>query len=58
MSDMTAEKLGQRITDAGLLDSRQLEAVWGELGTREVTLDQFTSLLTAVIPQIAPTTAG
>src|SRR4029079_8109624 len=45
MSDMTAEKLGQRITDAGLLDSRQLEAVWGELGTREVTLDQFTSLL-------------
>src|SRR5436190_7953113 len=45
MSDMTAEKLGQRITDAGLLDSRQLEAVWGELGTREVTVDQFTSLL-------------
>ena len=45
MSEMTAEKLGQRITDAGLLDSRQLEAVWGELGTREVTVDQFTSLL-------------
>jgi tRNA A-37 threonylcarbamoyl transferase component Bud32/CheY-like chemotaxis protein len=45
MSDMTAEKLGQRITDAGLLDSRQLESIWGELGTREVTLDQFTSLL-------------
>ena len=45
MSDITAEKLGQRITDVGLLDSRQLEAVWGELGTREVTLDQFTSLL-------------
>ena len=45
MSDMTAEKLGQRITDAGLLDSRQLEGVWGELGTREVSVDQFTSLL-------------
>jgi len=45
MSDMTAEKLGQKITDAGLLESRELEAVWGELGTREVTLDQFTSLL-------------
>lgn len=45
MSEMTAEKLGQKITDAGLLDSRQLESVWGELGTREVPLDQFTSLL-------------
>jgi eukaryotic-like serine/threonine-protein kinase len=45
MAEMTAEALGQRITDAGLLDSRQLEAVWGELGTREVTVDQFTSLL-------------
>ena len=45
MSEMTAEKLGQKITDAGLLDSRQLEAVWGELGTREVTVDQLTSLL-------------
>ena len=45
MSDMTAEKLGQKITDAGLLESRELEAVWGELGTREVTVDQFTSLL-------------
>ncbi len=45
MSEMTAEKLGQRITDAGLLEQGELEAVWGELGTREVTLDQFTSLL-------------
>ncbi|MFN0017334.1 MAG: protein kinase domain-containing protein [Pirellulaceae bacterium] len=45
MSDMTAEKLGQKITDAGLLESRELEAVWGELGTREVTVEQFTSLL-------------
>jgi tRNA A-37 threonylcarbamoyl transferase component Bud32 len=45
MSEMTAEKLGQKITDAGLLESRELEAVWGELGTREVSVDQFTSLL-------------
>lgn len=45
MSEMTAEKLGQKITDAGLLEQGELEAVWGELGTREVTLDQFTSLL-------------
>ena len=45
MSEVTAEKLSQRIIDSGLLDSRQLETVWSELGTREVTLDQFTSLL-------------
>lgn len=45
MPEMTAETLGQRITDTGLLDSRQLEGVWGELGTREVTLEQFSSLL-------------
>src|SRR5688572_26481490 len=45
MSEVTAEKLSQRIIDSGLLDGRQLEAVWSELGTREVTADQFTSLL-------------
>lgn len=45
MSDVTPEKLGQRIADSGLLDARQLETAWSELGTREVTLDQFTSLL-------------
>ena len=45
MSEVTAEKLHQRITDSGLLESRQLESVWSELGTREVTLDQFSSLL-------------
>lgn len=45
MSEVTAEKLSQRIIDSGLLDGRQLESVWSELGTREVTLDQFKSLL-------------
>src|SRR5688500_14886521 len=45
MPEMTAETLGQRITDAGILDSRQLEGVWGELGTREVSLEQFSNLL-------------
>ena len=37
MSDITPEKLGQRIIDAGLLDARQMESLWAELGTREVT---------------------
>lgn len=46
MSDVTAEKLGQRIIDSGLMDSHQLDSIWAELGSREVTLDQFTSLLT------------
>jgi serine/threonine-protein kinase len=45
MSDITPERLAQRIVDSGLLDARQMESIWSELGTREVTLDQFTSLL-------------
>jgi len=45
MSEVTPEKLGQRIADSGLLDARQLETVWSELGSREITLEQFTSLL-------------
>ncbi len=45
MSEVTAEKLSQRIIDSGLLDGRQLESIWSELGTREVTAEQFTSLL-------------
>lgn len=46
MSEITAEILAQRIADSGLLDARQIEQVWSELGTREVTFDQFASLLT------------
>jgi serine/threonine-protein kinase len=45
MSEVTAEKLAQRIIDSGLLDARQLESVWSELGTRDVTRDQLASLL-------------
>ena len=45
MSDITPEKLGQRIVDAGLLNAQQMESLWAELGTREVNLDTFTSLL-------------
>src|SRR5687768_5298258 len=46
MSDVTAEKLSQRITDSGLMEAHQLETLWSELGSREVSVDQFTSLLT------------
>lgn len=45
MPEITSEKLAQRIVDAGLLDVRQLESLWAELGTREVSSEDFTSLL-------------
>jgi eukaryotic-like serine/threonine-protein kinase len=45
MPDITTEQLSQRLLDAGLLESRQLESLWAELGTREVAFEQFTSLL-------------
>jgi len=40
-----AEDLSQRIFDLRLLDQRQLESVWGEIGTREVELEVFTNRL-------------
>ena len=45
MSDMTADKLAQRIVRAGLLDGRQIESVWAELQTRDVPLQAFVTLL-------------
>ncbi|MBM3999378.1 MAG: response regulator [Planctomycetes bacterium] len=41
MSTMTAEKFAQRLFDLGLADNKQLDTVWGELGTRSVDLDEF-----------------
>ena len=40
-----AEDLSQRIFDLRLLDQRQLESVWGEFGTRDVSLEDFTARL-------------
>jgi serine/threonine-protein kinase len=45
MNKLTCEQLTQRLQDTGLLDSRQIEAIWADLGTREITIDQLTSLL-------------
>jgi len=45
MSDINPEKLAQRIVDAGLLNAQQMESLWAELGTREVGLQTFTSLV-------------
>jgi serine/threonine-protein kinase len=45
MSEWNAEKFAQRIFDVGLLDSIQIEAVWSELGSRDVSLDDLTSFM-------------
>jgi eukaryotic-like serine/threonine-protein kinase len=45
MSDITTEQLSQRMLDAGLIESRQLDSLWAELGTREVAFEQFASLV-------------
>ena len=45
MSDWSAEKFAQRVFDLALLDNMQIEAVWGELGSRDVSLDAITSVM-------------
>ncbi|MBM4090623.1 MAG: serine/threonine protein kinase [Planctomycetes bacterium] len=45
MSEMTAERFAQRVFDFDLLDAHQLDAVWGELGSREVSLEHLTALM-------------
>ncbi len=45
MAEMTAEKFAQRAFDYDLVDSHQLESIWGEIGSREVPLDRFTGLM-------------
>ena len=41
MPELTAEDIAHRITDRDLLDSRQLETVWSEFGTRSVSAEDF-----------------
>jgi serine/threonine protein kinase len=44
MADITAEKFAQLAFDYDLVDAHQLESIWGEFGSRDVPLDQFTAL--------------
>lgn len=37
----TAEQLAQSALDVGVIDHRQLQALWGELGTHTVSLEEF-----------------
>lgn len=45
MSELTADQLAQRAVDIGLIEPRQMEAVWSELGTREISTDDLCSHL-------------
>jgi len=45
MPSISPDQLLQRISDAGILDARQIEALWADLGTREVSLEQVTGML-------------
>lgn len=45
MATMSAERIAQLSFDCGLLDAPQLDAVWGELGSRDVSAKEMISLL-------------
>ena len=45
MSQQTAEQLAQRVFDLGLITDRQLQQIWGELGSRHVASDDFLQML-------------
>ncbi len=44
MSEVTTEEFSKRLYNYNLLDSRQIEGLYSELGTRDVSLDDFCSL--------------
>jgi serine/threonine-protein kinase len=45
MSEWNTEKFAQRVFDVGLLDNIQIEAIWSEIGSRDVSLDDFMSFM-------------
>ena len=45
MPSISPEQLIQRMSDAGLLDARQTESLWAEIGTRDVSLEHVTGML-------------
>jgi len=45
MADLTAEEFAQRVVDFSLLEARQVESIWSELGTRDVSLGEFQNLM-------------
>jgi serine/threonine-protein kinase len=45
MSELSAEQFAQRAFDMGLIDERQLDAVWAEFGTRNVVAADLRNLM-------------
>lgn len=45
MSQVTAEQFGQRLIDCNLLEPRQVDRVFGELGSRQVDLEKVHQVL-------------
>ena len=45
MSELSAEQLARRAFDVNVLNEHQLNAVWGEFGTRNVSADDFRNAL-------------
>lgn len=45
MSEMSAEKFAQRAYEVGLVDSQQMDGVWSELGTHNVSLDELINVM-------------
>src|SRR4051794_11890083 len=43
--DLSAEQFAQRAFDLNLLDERQLQDVWGQIGTRQLSTEEFQQLL-------------
>ncbi len=45
MPEYTAEQFAHKAQEYNLLDARQLDALWGEFGTHNVSLDDFRSMV-------------
>jgi serine/threonine-protein kinase len=45
MVELSAEQFAQRAFDLNLIDERQLHEVWGQIGTRQLSLQEFQQLL-------------
>lgn len=45
MVEMSAEQFAQRAFDLNLLDERQLQDVWGQIGTRQLSGEEFQQVL-------------
>ena len=45
MVELSPEQLAQRASDLNLVDRRQLESIWGELGSRNVSLSEMQRVL-------------